>query len=84
MEVLHNAKVAFIVLLTVIVALIFTPSTSAEPILNFKETNYTLWNNNVSYISSTSYHAKGMGPVYVISNQIIGLFMGRDVIPEGE
>lgn len=84
MEVLHNANSAFIVLLTVIVALIYTPSTLADPHLNLKETNYTPWNNNVTYISSTSYHAKGMGPVYVISNQIIDLFMGRDVIPEGE
>lgn len=82
MEVLHNAKVAIIILLTV--ALPYVPSTSAEPILNLKQTNYTQWNNNVTYISSTSYHAKGMGPVYVISNQIIGIFMGRDAIPKGE
>lgn len=84
MEVLHNAKLAIIVLLTVTVALTYTPSTSAELILDLKETSYTQWNNNVTYISSTSYHAKGMGPVYVISNHIIDLFMGKDVIPDGE
>lgn len=84
MEVLHNAKLAIIVLLTVTVALTYTPSTSAELILDLKETTYTQWNNNVTYISSTSYHAKGMGPVYVISNYIIDLFMGKDVIPDGE
>lgn len=84
MEVLHNAKLAIIVLLTVTVALTYTPSTSAERILDLKETSYTQWNNNVSYISSTSYHAKGMGPVYVISNHIIDIFMGKDVIPDGE
>lgn len=84
MGVLHNARLAVIFVLTVIVAITYTPSTSAEPILDFKETSYTQWNNNVSYISSTSYHAKGMGPVYAISNQIIGLFMGKNVIPDGE
>lgn len=84
MEVFHNVKLAIIVLLTVTVSLICTPSTSAEQILDLKETNYTQWNNNVTYISSTSYHAKGMGPVYVISNRIIDLFMGKDPIPDGE
>lgn len=82
MGVLHNVKVAVSVLL--IVALTYTPSTSAEPILELKETTYTQWTNNVTYISSTSYHAKGMGPVYVISNRIIDIFMGRNVIPDGE
>ncbi|XP_037044622.1 prominin-like protein isoform X5 [Bradysia coprophila] len=83
MEVLQNARLATVLLLTVAAVLIHTPSTSAEAILDLKETNYIQWNNNVTYISSTSYHAKGMAPVYVISNQIISLFMGRDVIPDG-
>ncbi|KAG4077541.1 hypothetical protein HA402_002968 [Bradysia odoriphaga] len=83
MEVLQNARLATVLLLTVTAVLIHTPSTSAEAILDLKETNYTQWNTNVTYISSTSYHAKGMAPVYVISNQIISLFMGRDVIPDG-
>lgn len=83
MEVLHNSRLAITILLIINIALIHTPSTSAEAILNLKETNYIQWNTNDSYISSTSYHAKGMAPVYVISNQIIGIFMGRDVIPAG-
>lgn len=84
MEVLQNVRLATVLLLTVTTALVYTPSTSAEAILDLKETNYTNWNTNVTYISSTSYHAKGMAPVYAISNQIIGIFMGRDVIPDGE
>lgn len=83
MEVLHNYKFAVIIILLT-VTLPFTPSTSAEPILDLKETNYSTWNSNVTYISSTSYHARGMGPVYIIANRIIDIFMGQDVIPEGE
>lgn len=84
MEVHHNARLAIILLVTATVALTYAPSASAEPILELKETKYTQWNNNVTYISSTSYHAKGMGPVYAISNLIIDLFMGKEPIPDGE
>lgn len=54
-------------------------------ILQFRDTNYSSPTiTNVTYISSKSYDAKGMAPLYKIANQILGLFIGDNVIPEGK
>lgn len=53
--------------------------------LEFRDANYTVWaRSNVSYISSTSYHAKGMAPLYKITNQVLQMFVGENAIPEGK
>lgn len=53
--------------------------------LEFRDANYTVWaKDNVSYISSTSFHAKGMAPLYKIANQVLHLFVGENAIPEGK
>lgn len=52
--------------------------------LEFRDANYTVWaKENVAYISSTSYHAKGMAPLYKIANQVLQMFVGENAIPEG-
>ena len=43
-----------------------------------------VYDKNVTYISSTSYNPKGMGPLYKIANQVLSLFIGRDAIPDGK
>lgn len=54
-------------------------------ILKFRDTNYSSQTiTNVTYISSQSYDAKGMAPLYKIANQVLGLFIGDNVIPEGK
>lgn len=52
--------------------------------LNLKPTNYAEWNENVTYVSSTSYNARGMQPLYEITHKIIWFFTGKDPLPEGE
>lgn len=53
--------------------------------LEFRDANYTVWaKDNVSYISSTSYNAKGMAPLYKITNQVLQMFVGENAIPEGK
>ncbi|CAD7004191.1 prominin-like protein isoform X2 [Ceratitis capitata] len=51
--------------------------------LNLKPTNYAEWNENVTYVSSTSYNARGMQPLYEITHKIIWFFTGKDPLPEG-
>lgn len=53
-------------------------------IIQFRDTNYSPSStNNVTYISSQSYNAKGMAPLYKIANQILSLFIGDKILPEG-
>lgn len=53
-------------------------------ILDFKETSFSNWEQNVTYKSSTGYHARGMAPMYHITNRVLDLFIGPDAIPEGK
>lgn len=58
---------------------------SGETMLLFRDANYSSWEHeNVTYRSSTGYNAKGMAPLYKIANQVISLFVGKTVLPEGE
>ncbi|XP_055688743.1 prominin-like protein isoform X2 [Lutzomyia longipalpis] len=52
-------------------------------ILDFKETSFSNWEQNVTYVSSTGYHARGMAPMYDITNRVLDLFIGPDALPEG-
>ncbi|XP_069967418.1 prominin-like protein isoform X3 [Bactrocera oleae] len=51
--------------------------------LNLKPTNYAEWNENVTYVSSTAYNARGMQPLYEITHKIIWFFTGEHPLPEG-
>lgn len=73
---------------TLLLLLCIVPQlTSADDvrILKLDQTNFTTWNNsNIHFGSSTAYNAKGMGPLYKIANQVLGIFIGKVVIPDGK
>lgn len=52
-------------------------------ILRFRVANYSSFNRTIKYNSTTMNDPKGMAPLYKISNQILDMFLGDDVIPEG-
>ncbi|XP_037906561.1 prominin-like protein isoform X5 [Hermetia illucens] len=60
-----------------------TPSCQAQSVLNFQDLNFTPWNETVSYVSSDSYNARGMAPLYQSVNDIIKVFLGKDPIAPG-
>lgn len=54
-------------------------------LLDVKPVNYSVWNQNVTYLSSSAHNARGMGPLYNISNIIINLFVDdEEPIPRGK
>lgn len=58
---------------------------SGEVTLVFRDANFSSWKHeNVTYQSSTGYNAKGMAPLYKIANQVISLFVGKTVLPDGK
>lgn len=61
-----------------------TPSCQAQSVLNFQDLNFTPWNETVSYVSSDSYNARGMAPLYQSVNDIIKVFLGKDPIAPGK
>lgn len=64
---------------------VLSESGSGETLLVFRDANYSGWEHeNVTYRSSTGYNAKGMAPLYKIANQVISVFVGKTVLPDGE
>lgn len=58
---------------------------SAETsILEFRETNYTTLQQNVTYKSSRTNDPKGMEPLYKITNLVLDFFLGEDPIADGK
>lgn len=61
---------------------------NAQPtanLLDVRPVNYSVWNQNVTYLSSKAHNARGMGPLYNISNMIINLFVDDyEPIPRGK
>lgn len=67
-------------LLILVVAVAIVP---AEPILKIRSTDFTRFNeSSVEFVSSTSYNARGMAPLYEITNHVINLFVDETPIPE--
>ncbi|XP_058975503.1 prominin-like protein isoform X3 [Musca domestica] len=68
-----------------VVCILFGSSTEAfENGLKFKQTKYTEWSKNVTYLSKTSYNARGMKPLYEISHKVMWFLIGgEDPIPDG-
>lgn len=53
--------------------------------LNLKPTKYTEWSKNVTYVSSTDYNARGMKPLYEITQKVMWFLIGgEDPIPDGK
>lgn len=69
--------------LFVISLCLLIPQITAK-ILKDEKLIYKTLQENVTYISSTSYHAKGMGPLYKSTNQVLHAFIGKEAIPDGE
>lgn len=59
-------------------------SSNVQKVLNIQRTNFTNWNQNVTYVSSVSYSAKGMKPFYNIAKWILNFIVGETLLPEGE
>lgn len=59
-------------------------SLSSTPILEFRETNYTKLQQNVTYKSTKSFDIKGMQPLYNITNMVLDFFLGDEPIAEGK
>lgn len=54
-------------------------------ILKIENTKYSVWSQNLTFMSSTDYNALGMGQLYNLTNKIIDLFVDADEpIPSGE
>lgn len=53
-------------------------------VLEIENTKYSLWTQNMTYMSSTGFNALGMVPLYNLTNKIIDLFVDKDEpIPPG-
>lgn len=70
-------------ILCIISLCLLIPQVTAK-ILKDEKIIYKTLQENVTYISSTSYHAKGMGPLYKSTNQVLHAFIGKDAIPDGK
>lgn len=58
---------------------------TSEKLLNIQKVQYSTWNRSDTYLSSTTYNARGMAPLYNITNMVIDLFVDDDEpIPRGE
>jgi hypothetical protein len=56
-----------------------------QRILEVENTKYSIWQQNMSYVSSTGYNAYGMVPLYNLTNKIVDFFVDKDEpIPPGE
>lgn len=75
-----------IVICTLLALAASTYATQAvEPsILEFRETNYTSLQQNVTYKSSRANDPKGMEPLYKITNLVLDFFLDEDPIAEGK
>lgn len=53
--------------------------------LNLKPTKYTEWSKNITYKSSTDYNARGMKPLYDITQKIMWILIGgENPLPDGK
>lgn len=54
-------------------------------ILKIENAKYSVWSENMSYMSSTDYNALGMGQLYNLTNTVMNFFVDADEpIPPGE
>lgn len=67
----------------ILVILGFVIATNASQILDIQKTNYTLRNVSVTYESSTTYSSLGMAPLYTITNAVLDIIVGKNLLPEG-
>lgn len=57
----------------------------SKRILEFRDVKFSPSDQqDVQYVSSTSYIARGMYPFYKLTNQILDIYIGEDAIPDGK
>uniref|UniRef100_A0A1Q3FI76 Putative conserved plasma membrane protein n=2 Tax=Culex tarsalis TaxID=7177 RepID=A0A1Q3FI76_CULTA len=76
-------KLAFVILLLMAVFGSRSSLLVQADILKIRTTEFTNFSETPNYISSTSYNARGMGPLYNLTNIVIRLFVDTDPVPEG-
>lgn len=61
-------------------------STSAENtrIIQFRDANFSIWNEKIRYNSTAMSNPKGMEPLYNITTVILDFFLGKKPIPDGK
>lgn len=53
-------------------------------IIQFRDANFSVWNEKVKYNSTAMTNPKGMEPLYNITTIILDFFLGKKPIPDGE
>lgn len=61
-----------------------TTSPATTRIIQFRDANFSVWNENVKYNSTAMQNPKGMEPLYNITNVILDFFLGKKPIPDGK
>ncbi|XP_055611924.1 prominin-like protein isoform X3 [Uranotaenia lowii] len=65
---------------------IFSSSSSsvqADSILKIRKTDFTRFRESPEFVSSTAYNARGMAPLYNLTNNVLKLFVDTNPVPEG-
>lgn len=53
-------------------------------IIQFREANYSEWNEKIKYNSTAMSNPKGMAPLYNLTNMFLDFFLGKKPIPDGK
>lgn len=61
-----------------------TTSPATTRIIQFRDANFSVWNERVKYNSTAMTNPKGMEPLYNITNMILDFFLGKKPIPDGK
>lgn len=61
-----------------------TNSPANTRIIQFRDANFSVWNEKVKYNSTAMTNPKGMEPLYNITTIILDFFLGKKPIPDGK
>lgn len=61
-----------------------SPANANTRIIQFRDANFSTWNEKVKYNSTAMKNPKGMEPLYNITNIILDFFIGKKPIPDGK
>lgn len=79
----HSRFAIAICILVALAASTYAAQAVEPSILEFRETNYTTLQQNVTYKSSRTNDPKGMEPLYKITNMVLDFFLNEDPIADG-
>lgn len=61
-----------------------TTSPATTRIIQFRDANFSVWNEKVEYNSTAMTNPKGMEPLYNITSVILDFFLGKKPVPDGK